>query len=98
MPGHDQRVMSVTSVEVVGTQLHEGAAATAYLELQERPYALSDPVRIHGDMEAIGVPGAECAVRSGFTARRAEAIGIATRRARTAQRAWSPKAKEPGPP
>ena len=34
----------------------------------------------------------------GLTARRAEAIGIATRRARTAERAWSPKAKEPGPP
>ncbi len=71
--------MSVTSVEVVGTQLHERAAAMAYLELQARPYALSDPVRIHGDMEAIGVPGAECAARSGLTARRAEALGIVTR-------------------
>ena len=45
----------------------------------KRPYALSDPVQIHGAMEAIGVPGAECAVRSGLTARRAEALGIVTR-------------------
>ena len=69
----------VTSVEVVGTQLHERAAAMTYVELQARRYALSDPVQIHRAMEAIGVPGAECAARIGFTARRAEAKGIITR-------------------
>ena len=40
----------------------------AYLELQAHPFALSGPVQIHGAMEAIGVPDAECAARSGFTA------------------------------
>ena len=56
----------MTSVEVVGTQLHERAAAMAYVELQARRYALSDPVQIHGAIEAIGGRGAECAARSGF--------------------------------